>query len=163
MAHRRQLRPILVCSGNINVICDLEVSDLESACYIKIAVFWDLMRAVWETGTKVSDERADSVFSVEGGIVFFENFYLSTNSTAKDSNVRSSKHLSSMYWVCIENVLSKYRESESLKFNFMAFPFAVYDLVIFKHLEGFFVFLWRNSCVYTGWRGADWHISNVHR
>jgi len=48
----------------------------------------------------------------------------------------------------LKNVLSKYRESESLKFNFMAFSFTVFDLGVFKHVEGFFEFLWRNSCVY---------------
>jgi hypothetical protein len=129
------------------VICYSKVSDLESACYIKIAIFWDLTRAVWETGTKVSGEHPNLVFSVEGGIAFFEDFYLSTNSTVRDSNIRSIERLSSTYWVRIEYVLGTYRESERLKFNFMTFSFTVYDRGVFKHVEGFFEFLWRNSCV----------------
>jgi len=64
-----------------------------------------LTRAVWETGTKVSDEHPDSVFSVAGGIAFFEKFYLSTDATVKDSNIRSSEHLSCRCWVRIEYLL----------------------------------------------------------
>ena len=91
-------------------------------------------------------KNPDSVFIVAGGIAFFENFYLSTNSTVKDWNIRCSEHLSCTYWVCNEYVFGTYRESENLKFNITIFSFTLYDPGVFKHVERFFEFLWLNSC-----------------